>query len=154
MKSSRRNQAARAGLPDNRSVSSHTSSLDARSAASRLKHDLGKYARWSAPEERESDPEELRARLGRDLLATRLVDGARFTAVQVFETWRAEDGAALEGVASLAEVEGAVRQIGLLLPDLATLERAGLAELDDAALRLATACAAVFRDVVRREEGS
>jgi hypothetical protein len=135
-------------------VPPRASSGDARSAASRLKHDLGKYARWSAPEERESDSEELRARLGRDLLATRLVDGVPFTAVQVFEAWRAEDGAALEGVAALAEVEDAVRRVGSLLPGLATLERAGLAALDDAALRLATACTAVFREVVRREEGS
>lgn len=135
-------------------MSSRAPSGSARSAASRLRHDLGKYARWSAPEERESDPEELRARLGRDLLATRLVDGVPFTAVQVFEAWRDEDSALLEGVGSLAEVEDAMRRVGRLLPSLATLERAGLAELDDAALELSTACTAVFRDVVRREEGS
>ncbi len=154
MKSSRRNQAARPGLPDNRRVSHRAPSGSARSAASRLKHDLGKYARWSAPDERESDPEELRARLGRDLLATRLVDGVPFSAVQVFEAWRSEDGAALQDVGSLADVEDAVRQVGRLLPGLATLEQAGLAELDDAALRLTAACAAVFREVVSQEDGS
>ena len=45
--------------------------LRRKTAAFRLKHDVGKALRWSAPEERETDAVALRARLAADLYEAR-----------------------------------------------------------------------------------
>src|SRR5664279_4811295 len=66
--------------------------LRRKTAAFRLKHDVGKAVRWSAPEEREQDIEELRGRLRRDLLSRANGGGAREDVLKIFFEWKREEG--------------------------------------------------------------
>jgi hypothetical protein len=122
----------------------------ARSAALRLKHDLGKGIRFRAPQEPEADLSALRERLSRDLLATRETPEEKLSAPQVLARWRRDEEPALAGAgvgAELAEISAAVARIGELLPRLDALGREGLLELDALARKVGTLSTAVFARV-------
>ena len=128
--------------------------LRRRSAAFRLKHDLGKYIRFNAPgggtpgekkkdsaekgrrERGEEDVEALRERLRLDVLFTRRNGATAQSAVEIWEQWKREEGPFFEREegegGELAAIERAMELIRSLLPDLSTLEEAQLRELDEA----------------------
>ncbi len=119
-----------------------------RAAAFRLKHDLGKYVRWSAPSAPEADAEALRERLALDLLATRRTDAETLSAVELFDRWESEEGALLDVppfAAELGAVREAVGTMRALLPRLARLGPGDLALLDAAARCVAERTAALHR---------
>jgi hypothetical protein len=121
---------------------------DLRAAAFRLKHDLGKAVRWNAPSVREADPEELRRRLGRDLLETRVgPEGRTWSAVEVYEGWLSREGTffATSRLAAMSEAIDAIRR---RLPRLAELGWKDLVALDDASLRIQEEARALWRDAV------
>ena len=66
--------------------------LRRKTAAFRLKHDVGKALRWSAPDEREADAGALRARLANDLLPRTRGGGAERDVVETFFEWKREEG--------------------------------------------------------------
>src|SRR5664279_1804709 len=66
--------------------------LRRKTAAFRLKHDIGKAVRWSAPEAREKKIGELRMRLGRDLLSRASGGGAKEDVLKIFFEWKREEG--------------------------------------------------------------
>lgn len=121
------------------------------SAAFRLKHDLGKAVRWSAPGSRETDPEELRARLGRDLLATRVGPSGSRSAVEIFDAWMSADGGLFltrpADAPRLARISSAIDVLRERLPRLSELGFEELSLLDDAALVLQEESRALWRDV-------
>lgn len=122
------------------------------SAAFRLKHDLGKAVRWSAPAAREGDLEALRRRLERDLLRTRTGGGGDESAVELFDAWVAGDGSLFLGLARyeqrLNRVREAIEATRALLPRLLELGFDELVALDEASLRLAAESYGLWRDVV------
>jgi hypothetical protein len=121
--------------------------LRRKSAAFRLKHDVGKALRWSAPEEREADPEALRRRLATDLLPSGS-GAAKRDVLQNFFEWKREEGPVFrEGDPDLTALSTAVSSIGSLLPTLFTLEEEQLYELDDATLEATRACTAFYRRI-------
>jgi hypothetical protein len=121
--------------------------LRRKSAAFRLKHDVGKALRWSAPKERETDPEALRRRLATDLLPSGS-GAAKRDALQNFFEWKREEGPVFrEGDPDLTALSTAVSSIGRLLPTLFTLEERQLYELDDATLEATRACTAFYRRI-------
>ena len=122
------------------------------SAAFRLKHDVGKAVRWSAPAVREDDPEALRRRLEADLQRARVgSEGAR-SALQVFDSWMSEDGPLFLSdpgwTLRIARMSEAIERIRARLPHLSTLDPQGLDVLDGATLVLAEESGALWRDVV------
>jgi hypothetical protein len=122
------------------------------SAAFRLKHDIGKAVRWSAPAVREGNPEALRRRLEVDLGRSRVgSEGAR-SAVELFDAWIAEDGPLflLEPVWMLriTRMSEAIERIRARLPHLGLLDREGLDVLDEATVVLAEESRALWREVV------
>ncbi len=115
-----------------------------RDAAARLRHDLGRSIRFSAPAGLETDTEALRERLARDVLATRSGPDGPAAACTVFDTWRDEEGPALpeagpfaEAVERLAE---SIRPLRRLPPGLAGLTRAELERLDARTREIAAGC--------------
>jgi len=122
------------------------------SAAFRLKHDLGKAVRWNAPAGREGDPEALRRRLERDLLRTRTGGDGDESAVEVFDSWMAEDGSLFFGLARyeqrLKRVREAIEAVRALLPRFFELGSDELVALDEASLRLHDESHGLWRDVV------
>ena len=66
--------------------------LRRKTAAFRLKHDVGKALRWSAPEEPETDPAALRARLAADLLPRATDAGAKRDVLKSFFEWKRDEG--------------------------------------------------------------
>jgi hypothetical protein len=121
---------------------------DLRAAAFRLKHDLGKAVRWNAPSVREADPEELRRRLGRDLLETRVgPDGRTRSAVEVYEAWLSREGTFFTP-SRLSAMSEAIDAIRRRLPRLAELGWIDLVALDDASLRIQEEARALWRDAV------
>lgn len=119
-------------------------------AAFRLKHDLGKPVRWSAPDRREAGPEELRARLQRDLLATRSGPAGRESAIEIFDAWMAEDGALFlspaGGPSRLARIASAIDVLRERLPLLAELDYGELVRLDETAVVLQDEIRALWRE--------
>jgi hypothetical protein len=130
--------------------------LRLRSAALRLKHDLGKYIRLSAPARREESTQELRRRLEDDLLRTRSEPSGPMSAPKVFDAWSAEEGegfSAFPGLASrVAAISMAIEEIRGLLPRMAGLSRDGLIRLDEATLAVAEGCQALHRAAVEEKE--
>jgi hypothetical protein len=129
------------------------------SAAFRLKHDLGKAVRWNAPGRRERRVESLRRRLARDLLETRTgPDGRIRSAVEVFDTWMAGDGALFhadpECSSRIARMAAAVEKIRRLVPRLAELGRDDLVALDQASLVLAEETRALWQDRIAAAPGA
>lgn len=114
------------------------------SATFRLKHDVGKAVRWSAPAVREHDPEALRRRLEIDLVRTR--------AIGVFDAWLSEDGPLFLSepgwVLRITRMSKAIERIRARLPHLSTLDREGLNVLDQATVVLAEESRTLWREVV------
>jgi hypothetical protein len=127
-----------------------------RSAALRLKHDLGKYIRLSAPARREESTQELRRRLEDDLLRTRSGPSGPMSAPKVFDAWRAKEGedfsASSELASRVAAISLAIEEIRGLLPRMAGLSREDLIRLDEAALGVAEGCQALHRAAVEEKE--
>ena len=111
-----------------------------RRAADRLRHDLGRYVRFSAPANPEADTEALRRRLARDVLATRSGPEGVVPAAAIFDRWLREEGAAFEGSPSLRALRSAMEELGRLAARLPELDRAGLERLDALAAAIAAEC--------------
>jgi len=138
-----------------------------RAAAARLRHDLGKAVRFSAPAAGEETSAALRRRLAADLLATRSGPDETLDAVAVFDRWWRSEGA-LFGPGSgsppatatatptatgcLARIREAVEIMRPLLPRLDALTDGELRELDSAA-RVVDAETRALRDAVREDAG-
>jgi hypothetical protein len=121
--------------------------LQRKTAAFRLKHDVGKALRWSAPEERETNPDELRARLVADLLPRTRGGRAGRDALESFIEWKREEGPLFpSGDPDLEAVERAMTVVGRLTK-IFTLSESSLLSLDDACLEASRACTAFYRRV-------
>lgn len=122
------------------------------SAVFRLKHDLGKAVRWSAPSRRERDAESLRRRLEADLSRTRTVAGRTQNAVELFDAWRSEEADAFRAAPPWAErlerIAEAVDTVRARLPRLEELDLAELHVLDEASLRIQQETRGLWREVV------
>lgn len=133
--------------------------LRRKTAAFRLKHDVGKALRWSAPEERETDPAALRARLAADLLPPASGGHAHRDVVKSFLEWKKEEGHMFDaGDPDLATVGRAVDRIAAARPMLLSLEESpsslplsSLQSLDDACAEASRACTAFYRRVAVEE---
>ncbi|HEY3204652.1 MAG TPA: hypothetical protein VGL03_13455 [Thermoanaerobaculia bacterium] len=116
----------------------------AAAAAARLRHDLGKYVRLSAPEELETDTRALRDRLRRDVLATRSGSEGERSAAEVFEEWAREERNAFPSEGRLAErlmgIASAIADIRGLASRLDSLSRAELERLDRLTRSIADDC--------------
>lgn len=122
--------------------------LRIRSAAFRLKHDLGKAIRWNAPAVRESDTEALRSRLKRDLLETRSTPSGVRNAVEVFDAWSREESRYLSGPEYETELDAlrmAIDGMSPALEQLETLDAKGLKALDDVSAAVADRCRTLHR---------
>jgi hypothetical protein len=125
--------------------------LRRKSAAFRLKHDVGKALRWSAPDVREADAEALRMRLASDLLPSG-GGPARRNVLQSFLEWKREEGTIFpEADPDLSALSTAVASIDRLLPALFTLEEKQLLELDEATLDASRHATSFYRRVALGE---
>ena len=121
--------------------------LRRKSAAFRLKHDVGKALRWSAPEERETEMETLRARLASDLRPSGDA-AAKRDIVQSFFEWKRENGPMFPADdPDLQGLERAMATLERLVPRLPLLEESSLISLDEACLEASRACTAFYRRV-------
>ena len=111
-----------------------------RQAAGRLRHDLGRYIRFSAPVTPEADTEALRERLARDVLATRSGPDGVQPAVAIFDEWLAEEGELFEPSAALRGLREAIEQVRDLSRRLPDLSRSDLERLDELTAVIAEAC--------------
>ena len=110
-------------------------------AAARLRHDLGRYIRFWAPETVEADTEALRARLTRDVLSTRSGPSGAIPAADVFDAWLAEEGRHFgDGSAALGDVRRGIEAVRGLAARLPELGRAELEELDRLTRSIADGC--------------
>lgn len=134
--------------------------LRRKTAAFRLKHDVGKALRWSAPEERETDAAALRERLRADLLGNASGGSAKRDVLQIFSEWKREEGPMFaSGDPELDTVETAMATVHRLAPRLLSLEESSssslslssLLALDDACLEASRACTAFYRRVAVEE---
>lgn len=124
---------------------------DAKAAAFRLKHDLGKAVRWNAPAVREKDAGALRRRLAKDLVETRVgADGRTRNAVEIFEAWMSADSGLFESApdaaSRLARMSAAIEAIRRRLPHLAELGWDDLVVLDDASRLLQEETRALWQE--------
>jgi hypothetical protein len=112
--------------------------------AARLRHDLGKYIRLSAPGSIENDTEALRARLAADVLATRKGPGGAVPAADVFRAWMRDGGNALSDRPPYAEplrrIRRSLETLETLSRKLATLSRPELERLDGLTRAIAEEC--------------
>ena len=115
--------------------------------AARLRHDLGKYIRLSAPASIEADTEVLRARLAADVLATRKSPGGAVPATEVFWTWMREGGSELSERPPYAEpirrIRRSLETLERLSRKLPTLSRAELERVDGLTRAIAEECRAL-----------
>ena len=129
--------------------------LRRKTAAFRLKHDVGKALRWSAPEERETNPAALRARLAADLLPRATDAGAKRDVLKSFFEWKREERSMFDsGDADLQALEDAMATVARLAPDLHSLKEmsfSSLHSLDSACLEASRACTAFYRRVAVEE---
>ena len=147
--------------------------LRRKSAAFRLKHDVGKALRWSAPEERETNPDELRARLVRDLLSRARGGGASEDVLKIFLEWKREEGPLFPADdPDLRALDRAMSDLERLASDLfafkesssspssppspsenriSPLSVSSLISLDEACLEASRACTAFYRRVAIEE---
>ena len=122
-------------------------SRDMAEAAGRLRHDLGKYIRFSAAETLEADTAVLRERLRADVVATRRTASATHSASDVFEQWRREEaghftnGALAETLARLSRTMDELRRLSA---GIDSLDRPGLERLDALTRDVARECRALF----------
>ena len=128
-----------------------------REAAARLRHDLGKAVRFSAPETRESSADEMRARLQADVLQTRSGPAGKQPAAEIFELWWTEEasGFPVAGAlrAGLDRIAAAVEVLRRLGPRLASLSPAELQALDEATLEIARGCRQLEREAAGTDTG-
>lgn len=124
-----------------------------RAAAARLQHDLGRYIRFWAPEEMETDTEALRARLTRDVLSTRSGPDGSVPAADIFEQWLADEGHLFRGAgdaATLGRLRASIGQVRALAARLPELTRPELLELDRFTRTIAEDCRGLVRSVGAR----
>ena len=136
--------------------------LRRKSAAFRLKHDVGKALRWSAPEERETNFDELRARLAADLLPRTRGGRAGRDVLESFLEWKREEGPMFpaddEDLRALADAMAIIARLtSRVLPfeesssssesRISTLSESALLSLDDACLEASRACTTFYRRV-------
>jgi hypothetical protein len=124
-----------------------TASADALRAADRLRHDLGKAIRLSAPDALEAGTDELRMRLRADVLETRRGPAGSRGAVELFAAWRRETAALFPANhdlgARVAAIGALVGEIGTLASALDALDRRGLERLDLLTRDVARECRAL-----------
>jgi hypothetical protein len=134
--------------------------LRRKTAAFRLKHDVGKALRWSAPEGRETDAASLRKRLAADLLPSTSGGaasggGTGRDVLKIFFEWKREEGAMFDpGDPDLQALEGAMAVVARLAPRLSSLEEisfSSLLSLDSACVEGSRACTAFYRRVAVEE---
>jgi hypothetical protein len=132
----------------------HTSEdrrLRRKTAAFRLKHDVGKALRWSAPEARETDAASLRRRLAADLLSPTSGGAANRDVLKSFFEWKREEGPMFEpSDPDLKALENAMAVVARLVPRLSSLEEisfSSLASLDSACVEASRACTAFYRRI-------
>ena len=127
---------------------------DAFRAADRLRHDLGKAIRLSAPDTLEANTEDLRSRLRADVRGTRRGPAGSEGAVEVFARWRREASGLFPkdgGLAPrLAVIERLVFEIGALDAELESLDRTGLERLDGLTADVARECRALADEARHR----
>jgi len=138
--------------------------MGTREAAARLKHDLGKAVRFSAPEALEPDTEALRARLSADVARTRRGPAGARSAAEVFDAWLEEERRHFRGPLEpyVAELARTVDEIRGLTERLDDLGRSELERLDSLTRSVAEGCrslvtaadAAARADDARRGSGS
>ncbi len=125
-------------------------------AAARLRHDLARYIRLSAPAERETAVRELRDRLRSDVLSTRSGPGGTLSAAQVFDAWMGEHGRLFSAPASLAErlsrVAAAVGEVAGLSARIDALGRPELERLDELTREVAAECRLLAAEAAAAEE--
>lgn len=129
--------------------------LRRKTAAFRLKHDVGKALRRSAPEERETDAVALRDRLRGDLLPHASGGAASRDVLKIFFEWKREEGAMFSnGDPDLEAVERAMETVRRLAPRLLSLEESSsslslsfLVSLDETCREASRACTAFYRRV-------
>jgi hypothetical protein len=113
-------------------------------AAARLRHDLARYIRLSAPAQREGRTEALRDRLRSDVLSTRSGPRETLSAAEVFEAWRRENGGLFSAPALLAErlarLADAVGEVASLSARIGSLGRPELERLDELTREVAAQC--------------
>jgi hypothetical protein len=110
-------------------------------AAARLRHDLGRYIRFTAPADLETDTEALRERLTRDVLATRSGPEGAVPATRVFEAWLAEEGGRFDAESgALESLRSSMERLGALARRLPELERGELEELEGLTRSIAEDC--------------
>jgi len=120
---------------------------DRAEAAGRLRHDLGKYIRFSAAETLEADTTVLRERLRADVLATRRTASATQSAAEVFDHWRREAGAHFASgppAETLARLCGTMDELRRLSAEIDALDRPGLERLDALTRDVARECRALY----------
>ena len=118
-------------------------------AAGRLRHDLGRYIRFSAAETLEADTSVLRERLRADVLATRRSASSTQSASEVFEQWRCEEAAHFASGApaeTLERLTRAMDEVRRLSAGIDSLDRPGLERLDALTRDVARECRALFLD--------
>ncbi len=116
-------------------------------AAARLRHDLGRYIRFWAPETLETETEALRERLTRDVLSTRSGPSGAIPAADVFDAWLAEEGSHFEdGSAALTDIRQGIDALRALAARLPELRRAELEELDGLTRSIAEGCRRLSRE--------
>jgi hypothetical protein len=123
------------------------SEVDAYRAADRLRHDLGKGIRLSAPDTLETDAEALRARLRADVLETRRSLTGSCSAVEIFALWHRDASALFPGRtdpgSQVTAIAGLMGQIAALAAKLDTLDRPALEGLDRLTRDIARECRAL-----------
>ena len=126
--------------------------LRRKSAAFRLKHDVGKALRWSAPEEREKDVEALRARLVADLLPRTRGGGAGRDVLESFLEWKREEGPLFPADdPDLRTLTDAMAVVARLVSRLPSLDDSSLLSLDEACVQASRTCTALYRRVALDE---
>lgn len=126
-------------------------------AAARLRHDLARYIRLSAPAERETPVEALRDRLRSDVLSTRSGPLGALSAAEVFDGWMREHGALFSApgplAGRLARVADAVGQVASLSARIGSLGRPELERLDELTREVAAQCRLLETEALGARKG-
>jgi len=120
-------------------------------AAERLRHDLAKAIRFSAPEVPETETEALRERLHADVATTRRDDSGSQSAAEVFDAWRLEEGRHFAGALGrrVDDIASAIEEVRGLTVRLPSLSRPELERLDALTRRVASECRALASEARR-----
>jgi hypothetical protein len=119
-------------------------------AAARLRHDLAKYIRFSAPAAIEPETDALRERLRADVLTTRRAASGAAPAADVFDEWRRAEQAHFAPGAALAvrvaAIARAIDEIRALAARIEALGRPELERLDLLTRNVSEDCRALERE--------